>query len=273
MVGERAARRWGAAVGDLVAVEPHLACGACRWCARGRAQFCEQGRGYGVRISCARPPHLWGAFAEYLFLPAEATVAPVGDLGPDVAILIPSMLANGLRWVAAVGAARPGDVVVILGAGQQALGCALAARECGASVVVCGLEGDEARLAAAAGLGATTVVGVPDVVADLVVDVTGSPRGLETAVEVVARGGRIVVAGLSRAAVPLAADALVWNEVAVLGVYSHDRESFLRAVGLARRRRDLLEGLVSHRFALADTAAAVDALGVVPRPVKVVVEP
>ena len=275
-LGAAAGRRWGVAEGDVVAVEPHLSCGACRWCGRGRPQFCEAGLGFGARMSCAAPPHLWGAFAEYLYLPRSATVAPLGDLPVEVAILIPSMLANGVRWVSAVGGVRPGDRVAILGAGQQALGCTLVAAEVGADdVIVCGLPGDEDRLATAARLGATeTVIGPPAVRgADVVIDVTGSASGLPTALELVGRGGRIVLAGLSRAPAELVPDRLVWDEVAVLGVYSHDRDAFLRAVRLARARRDVLAGVVSHRYGLADAAEAVASLTCAPRPVKVVVEP
>ena len=289
-IGAGAARRWNVRRGDVVAVEPHLACGACGWCRRGSSQFCASKRGYGVRVPSTTPPHLWGAFAEYLFLPPQATVAPLGDLHPEVGILVPSMLANGIRWVTGVGRVRPGDRVVILGAGQQALGCTVAAAEAGAeAVVVSGLPGDEARLRMAHRLGATGTVDASGEAlravvkettggagADVVIDVTGSPRGLETALAVVARGGRVVVAGLSRSAVTLTPDDLVWNEVAILGAYSHDVDSFVRAVRLARKRSEDLRAVVSDRYSLSQTAEAVFSLDPPPcgtRPVKAVVEP
>jgi alcohol dehydrogenase len=289
-IGTTAARRWNVEVGDLVAVEPHLACGECAWCARGDSRFCVEGRGFGVRSPSAAPPHLWGAFAEYLFLPPQATVAGLDDLTPEVGILIPSMLANGLRWVGAIGRVAAGEVVVILGAGQQALGCTVAAAELEAGeIVLSGLPGDGARLETARRLGATVTVdaaGEPldEVVArvtrgrgaDAVIDVTGSASGLETALTVVGRGGRIVVAGLSRFATTLMPDELVWNEVSILGAYSHDSRSFAHAVGLAHKRRDALSGVVSHRYPLERTDEAVASLTPPPgveRPVKVVIEP
>lgn len=289
-LGTAAARRWDVAVGDLVAVEPHLACGRCTWCARGDARFCVEGRGFGVRSSSAAPPHLWGAFAEYLFLPPQATVAALGDLTPEVGILVPSMLANGLRWVGGVARVEAGEAVVILGAGQQALGCTVAAAELAAGeIVVSGLVGDRARLETARRLGATATVdtsreSLDELVArvtggrgaDVVIDVTGSAVGLETALAVVGRGGRIVVAGLNRSAVALTPDELVWNEVSILGAYSHDVQSFLHAVRLAHKWRDALSGVVSDRYPLERTGEAVASLTPPPgveRPVKVVIEP
>ena len=69
-IGERAAKRWKVDVGDRVAVETLIPCGHCPACIAGRYQVCR-GRGlmfaHGY-VPLGRPPALWGAYADYMYL-------------------------------------------------------------------------------------------------------------------------------------------------------------------------------------------------------------
>ena len=57
-------------VGDRVAVETPIPCGHCRACVAGRYNLCR-GRGgmfaHGY-VPITRPPALWGAFADLMYL-------------------------------------------------------------------------------------------------------------------------------------------------------------------------------------------------------------
>ncbi len=57
-LGKNAAQKHGVKLGDKVAVEMILPCGACRWCKEGFYNLCvkdrEEGRQYGCNISCTR---------------------------------------------------------------------------------------------------------------------------------------------------------------------------------------------------------------------------
>lgn len=287
-VGPRARARWNVAPGDWVVVDPHLGCGRCFQCRRGLGRFCVEHRGYGARFSSSQPPHFLGGFAQYMYLFPETTLAPIGGLSPEVAVLIPSMLANGIQWASLVGGTRPGDSVLILGCGQQGLGCAVAAKEAGAArLIVAGLAGDELRFEAARQLGADRVVdasttSLTDVVmaetsgcgVDLVIDVTGSPAAADQTIDLVRTCGRVVLAGLSGKESTLGLDRIVWREVALLGSYSHGVDAFERAVALAQRRAGELASIVSDRLPLERTADAVGLLeNARPRPTKVVIMP
>ena len=67
-VGSQAAERWGVSEGDRVTVESKIRCGFCRACVTGAYRYCAAGLSYGTRASCARPPHLWGSYAQYMYL-------------------------------------------------------------------------------------------------------------------------------------------------------------------------------------------------------------
>ena len=106
------------------------------------------GRGvYGLTESTATAPALWGGYAEYMYLEPNAAVHRVPEgVPPEIAALyVP--LSNGVRWTAYVPGLEQGDIVVVMGPGQQGLGCVVAAREAGASmVIVTGTAADAQRL-------------------------------------------------------------------------------------------------------------------------------
>ena len=79
--GREFTRRKGFKEGDLVFVEHYVMCGKCQWCHQGQYRHCENtdwrnnpdGIRYGY-TSAEKPPHLWGGFAQYVYLPWNAVV-------------------------------------------------------------------------------------------------------------------------------------------------------------------------------------------------------
>ena len=120
-------------------------------------------------------------------------------------------MANGFQWAVRQGGATIGSYVVIQGPGQQGLACTFAARQAGAArIVVTGLARDRYRLELAKAWGADRVVVVDDEdivevvdeetsgeLADVVVDVSGSPQAVLTSVDCLRPQGTLVLAGLS----------------------------------------------------------------------------
>src|SRR5262249_43308803 len=134
---------------------------------------------------------------------------PAGVSAEEAALFVP--IANGIRWGATVPGTGSGDTVVVLGPGQQGLGCAVGALVAGAAtVVVTGRTADAERLAVAEPLGAAaTVDGARrDRVeavreraggrgADVVVDApAGSVAVIPQAIEMARPGATVVLGGL-----------------------------------------------------------------------------
>ena len=103
--GKQFMQRKGVKEGDLVFVEHYVPCFQCEWCHQGDYRLCmgtdwrknPDGLRYGY-TSASRAPHLWGGFAEYMYLPWNAVLhkVPTG-LSPELAGIVTPM-ANGIQW-------------------------------------------------------------------------------------------------------------------------------------------------------------------------------
>ncbi|KAF4210564.1 hypothetical protein CNMCM8980_003858 [Aspergillus fumigatiaffinis] len=114
--------------GDHVAIEPGYPCHRCPCCKSGRYNLCPR-----MKFAAA-PPSCHGTLTKYFRLPADYCYKiPPGTLGLDEAVLM-EPLAVAVHSVRQVGV-RPGDRVVVFGAGTVGLLCAAVAREFGAATV------------------------------------------------------------------------------------------------------------------------------------------
>ena len=252
-IGARARERWGVAEGDRVAVRSGYGCGRCAACARWEPRACpKRGGTYGY-TDVGTPPHLWGGYAEHMYLSPYTVLRKMDARIPAGVAVMFNPLAAGLSWAGSVPGTGPGDRVVILGAGQRGLCCVIAARAAGArQVVVTGLARDAEKLALARALGADATVNAEagDVVAavreatgggaEVVVDTTPyAPQSLNHAVAIAVRRGRIVVAGLKglRSARDVPVDDVIYKELTIRGVLSMPVDETFRAIEIIESGR------------------------------------
>jgi threonine dehydrogenase-like Zn-dependent dehydrogenase len=191
--------------GDRVVVAFVVACGSCWFCRRDQSSLCEDLRMPGTGIFGGS---LSGAQAELIRIPqADVNLLRVpAEVDDERALFVGDVLTTGY-YAASCGAVGPDDVVAVIGAGPVGYCAALAARAIGArQVVVLDREPARLRLAADAGLttvdvsashAAGTVAGLTDDRgADVVIEAVGTPEAYSTAVDVVRRGGVVVVVGM-----------------------------------------------------------------------------
>ena len=199
-----------ALLGARVVCEPHsLACGTCHLCRRGFAELCAAKRSPGWGID--------GAFAGCVAMPAHL-LHRVPDSLPDRVAALTEPMAVAVTALAR-GRVEAGDTAVVVGPGPVGILSAIAIRAMGAAhVLIVGRSGSD-RLRFAATLGfATATDDVVDLVteltagrgADVVVDASGSPEAIASALAVVRRRGRFVAIGMSgHAAVPVPWDLAI----------------------------------------------------------------
>ncbi len=240
-------------VGDVVAVDPSVPCGACRACRRGEWPACARFTAYGV----ARP----GGLAERIAVPARL-LHRVPGVSADVAALVePVSIAS---MALARSGVRAGDRMVVLGAGPIGLALVLCAAAAGVGVLVA--DPLAARCEVARALGADAVVDVSAVVtadavrewthgegADAVVEASGASAAVCEAAGLVGRGGSLVAVGLSDEAVEVPVSRLLFEGLRVVGARAG---LFGPAVAVVRDRPDDVRRLVSHRFGLDAVAEA-----------------
>lgn len=264
-MGAGARRRHGVEIGDRVVIEYAMGCGACQACLGGHYTTCENKRFYGSMISCQEPPHLYGAYSEYVYIDPCSKVHKIGeDISPEVGVLICAVLANGVRWLRQIGGVSLGDTVAIVGPGQQGLAATAVAKESGADpIFVLGLQRDEARLAMARRFGADEII-VADKdnpvevlteatggrLANVVMDASGHPSGADLALSLAGRRATVVMPGMYKGMVTLNLDRAVLNEIRLQGVFSQDFQAVGPAIKMARKGRYPLEELITHRLPL-----------------------
>ncbi len=231
-MGEKAEKFYNCRLGERVTVEPYIPCRNCRFCLSGNYQNCVQVMTYGVSLTCEAPPHLWGAFGDYIYIAPGSRVYPVKKDVPAEAAVLSSVIGNGVRWVKRKGEVGPGDAVVILGPGAQGLASTIVARESGADpLMVLGLSGDALRLDLAKKFGATDTLDVQirdpktfvaektgGLMADVVIDATGDPEAFNLGVDLLHPGGKYVMVGLTGGRVtPAIMDYIVRQEIQIRG--------------------------------------------------------
>jgi alcohol dehydrogenase len=277
-LGSKAAAIHGVQEGDRVILKGAIGCGRCSDCRRGAQRFCQKRTSYGGRTTCANPPHLFGGFADYLYLTPDALMTKVSeDLPPEAAALIGAVMANGFQWALRRGGVTMGDYVLIQGPGQQGLACVFAASHAGAArIFVSGVGRDAPRLELAKRWGAHRIINVEeenvvDVVreetngamADVVVDVSGSPNAIVASIDCLRRQGTMVLGGLTgdSTVTPLHTDKLVWGEIKLQGCFTADNDAVEATMRLVEATRFPVQEMVSHVFPLEETERCIQAVG------------
>ena len=232
-------------VGDLVAVDPNLPCGECRFCQAGRENLCQRYQAIGVTRA--------GACAELVAVPAANAVVLPADLPRAWGSLVEplSCAVHGFDRLQA----RLADHYLIYGAGTMGLLMAQLARRAGAASVDV-VDVKETRLPVAERLGADRTATSADQLDrpqgwEVVIDATGVVAAIEDGLGRVARGGTVLVFGVAPAeATARFSPFRVYNEeITILGSMAV-LHSFERA-------RDLLvdgaidaEAMLTHRLTL-----------------------
>jgi 2-desacetyl-2-hydroxyethyl bacteriochlorophyllide A dehydrogenase len=185
----------GLSAGELVVVEPFIGCGKCYACRAGKPNCCDHLRIIGI--------HHPGGFAEYVAGPAQNIhKVPAGLSASWASFAEP--VAIGVQATRR-GDVHEGDTVLILGAGPIGLALIEVAQAKGASVYVTDIAPE--RLAFAETLGATALLSddtlLPKVLEitngegmPCVIEAAGNAKAMESTVELVANGGRVVIVGL-----------------------------------------------------------------------------
>ncbi len=238
--------------GDRVTSAVSGPCLACADCARGRENYCAR----------AFDAPLFGAFAEYLLVPAAIVASglrrvPEGLASEAAALLDP--LASVVRGVARARAVLGGlDRLTLLGSGPiAALFTALTVRE-GIAVEVVGRNAG--RLAILAGLGARVFSRGHPVDGDspLVVDTTGHPDVIAEGMTRVSKGGAFLLfAGLPKGTkVAVDGERVHYDEVTLLGSFHYTPREADVALGHLVSGHVPVAALVTAHLPLEDFALA-----------------
>jgi len=208
-------------IGSKLMLPPLMPCGFCDWCKHypEQANKCLTPVYYGRYLGFEKPPHLWGGWAEYVFVDlGELPGTKIYKLPDDMSLLLGSLsepLTSCIRAfnrAVKAGGFKWNDTVVIQGTGPIGILAIAAAQEMGAGRVVAVGAPETPRLALARAFGAEATVdieqhttaearikAVRDIVggygADLVMDCSGHPSAGPEGIEFLRDGGTYVEMG------------------------------------------------------------------------------
>jgi 2-desacetyl-2-hydroxyethyl bacteriochlorophyllide A dehydrogenase len=260
----------GLAAGDRVVLEPNLTCGECPQCRDGRYNICRNLAVFG----CQTP----GGMAD-VFVVARDRLHRIPDGMSDELAALVEPLATPVHAVRRAGV-RPGSRVAVLGAGPIGLLVLVAAKAAGAEVVVVTDVLPE-KLDRARRLGADEALraDAPDLVdraanilkgADVVFDCVAAAGSMAQAVELVDKGGTVMVVGIAPGPTSIPLHLVQDREIAVIGSLMYVREDVERAIALLSSGAVAADELVTAVYPL-DRAAEAFAASADPQQVKVLV--
>ncbi len=169
--------------GDHCAIEPYVACGHCRACARNRPNCCENIQVLGI--------HVDGGLQEYLSVPINL-LHRSDKLSLEQLALVET-LGIGAHAVSRSNL-QAGESALVVGAGPIGLAVMQFAKATGAEV--CAIERNTSRQQFARRFIDEVMNEAGDRQADVVFDATGNAKAMEASLQLVAPGGRLVFVGL-----------------------------------------------------------------------------
>ena len=243
--------------GDIVSGEGHVTCGLCRHCMAGRRHLCAHTVGLGVGRD--------GAFAEYVVLPMTNVWSHWPGVDEEVAAIF-DPFGNAVHTALAFNVL--GEDVLVSGAGPIGLMATAVARHAGARFVVVS-EPNPVRRALAERMGATVTVdprerALADVQAelgmvegfDVVLEMSGNPAALRSAISAMAHGGGIAILGIPTEEIAIDINEIVFKMLTVKGIYGREMyETWYKMTVMLQSGLDITPA-ITHRFPFREHEAA-----------------
>ena len=235
-------------VGDRVTVIPQLTCGKCYNCRIGRYNICRNLKVIGCQVD--------GAMAEFFSVDEKLVFKLPDEISlKEAALIEPAAVAVHAVRLSDV---RLGDNVVVLGAGPIGLLTLQCAKLSGAKKVVV-TDLIDFRLKLAEKLGADYVVNVAETdlekfveeelgvdSVDLVFECVGVEATINQAIDVVRKGGQVVVVGVFSGKTPVKIHLVQDREIVLKGSLMYLREDFQRAIDLIASKKLQVSPLITH---------------------------
>jgi len=250
-------------------------CLHCSMCQKGKFNLCEN------------MIWLWGAYAEYIKVPARMVLVNMQEIPQHVSYeeaAIAEPLACVLHGAEEAGV-KLGDTVTIIGAGPIGLLHLLTAKKKGAGKII-SVDLVEGRLSFAEKLGADETInaGKENVLekvrqltdgygADVVVEAIGLPATWEQALKLVRKGGTVLEFGGCPPGTEFKVDTelLHYGEVTVRGAFHATPLHFKKALNLIASRTIDVRPLVTRKMPLEEIKEAFEILSTTKSEIKIAI--
>jgi len=208
-------------LGKRVIGDINISCGECECCENQEPSQCMQRRTLGIF-------DYNGVFAEFCKLPAKnLTVVP--DSVSDVLAVFTEPTAAAMRILDQVQV-KPSDRVIVVGAGRLGLLIVQALKNTGCDLKVVVRRAEPAAILSGLGIAAVYADEIRGSLADIVVEVTGSPEGYELSRSLTRARGTLVLKSTFAGDVSVNLSKLVVDEITLVGSRCGNYPAGLRAL-------------------------------------------
>jgi 2-desacetyl-2-hydroxyethyl bacteriochlorophyllide A dehydrogenase len=234
--------------GDVVTFIPYFNCGSCIACRSGKPNCCAKINVCGV--------HVDGGMAEYLNVPTYSLVPGEGLSYDELALVEPLAIgAHGVRRADV----KPGEYVLVIGAGPIGLGIMEFARIAGGRVIAMDLNAGRLKFCsdklkvdhtinvstenAFERLAAITQGDMPTVV----IDATGSLHAINSGFNYMAHGARYVLVGLQKGDIKVSHPEFHKREATLISSRNATREDFEHVISSIKNGLVQPANYITHR--------------------------
>lgn len=249
---------FGIRPGMIVTGNPYFNCGSCYPCRRGHVNACVHNQTMGVQRE--------GAFSQYFTMPIQRLYDGQGIPPRALALVEPFCISyHGVSRASL----RPGDKVLVVGAGAIGILAAVSARSYGAKAYITDVAEDKVDLAVREfGLDGGFVNRSPQALDDfkekitggdgfdLTVEAVGAPSTFLDCVRAAASRGQVVVIGVAKHSVDFNFLELQRKELNMYGSRGATREDFAATMKLVREGFVDLTRLISRTYSSKDADRA-----------------
>ncbi len=246
--------------GDIVTANPYFNCGGCYSCKRGFVNCCTDNQTMGVQRD--------GSFREYIVMPVERIYDGKGLSARELALVEPFTISYHALHRAKV---KPGDKVLVVGAGPIGLFATIAAKAQGAEVYVADIL--DGRLEKALHFGADGTINSKDkdIVKeteritdgngfDVCVEACGQDVTFLSCIDCAAFAGNIILIGNGKKQTTFLHSVLLKKELNVFGSRNSLPADFKAVIDLIASGKVNVNDMVSAVYPIDKVADAFDAL-------------
>ncbi len=246
--------------GVRVAVEPTVSCDTCEFCLEGNPNLCPD------HYFAGQAPHD-GALREYMAWSLKFVI-PIPDYISDEEAAVLEPLGVAIHTVD-LGKVKPGMTVGVYGCGPIGLLTIQMARVAGASEIIA-TDLLPHRLEAAKEMGATQVLpatpegdertpilrATHNLGVNVAFEVAGENTAVETAIETVKPGGRVVLCGIPSVNQTSFRASTARRKGLTIKMVRRMKHTYPRAIKLVETGQVDVKSIISHQFPLAEAQQA-----------------
>jgi propanol-preferring alcohol dehydrogenase len=231
----------GVKIGDKVVAYPWIGCGECAVCQKGEELLCLRPRTLGTRIA--------GGYATHVIVPHGRYLLPYDDVPQALAA---TYTCSGITAYSALKKTRDhlaaDDHLVIIGAGGVGGSAVhIAPAAVAGKVVVADIDAQKRAHARQMGAVATIDNAAPDAVKQVMeatgggaaaaIDFVGSPQTMEFGVNILRKGGKLVMVGLYGGSQPISTVLFPFKMITIEGSYVGTLEDLRELLALVQAGR------------------------------------